>query len=267
MIRKPAAAGAFYPGTQGEIEKMVVSFVEEDQKKEKAIGIISPHAGYMYSGKGAGIIFSRVVIPDDVIILGPNHRGYGADMAIVSEGEWEMPTGNVKMNSDLAGKIKSRSELFQDDDRAHSAEHSIEVQIPFIQHFRPDFRLVPISLSRVSFDECKQLGEALANAVKDYGRDVLIVASSDMTHFESAGSAKKKDELALKEIESLNPEGLYDVVLKNRISMCGFISVTIMLVAALGLGAKTAECIDYRNSGDVTGDNSDVVAYASVLVK
>jgi AmmeMemoRadiSam system protein B len=267
MIRKPAVAGAFYPGTRREIEDMVRSFVEDGQEKESAFGVISPHAGYIYSGKGAGILYSRVEIPPDVIIMCPNHRGYGADVAIMSDGTWEMPTGNVELNSELAGMIMARSDLVEDDASAHSAEHSLEVQIPFIQHFRPDFRLVPICLSRVSRDECEQIGDAIADAIQAYGRKVLVVASSDMTHFESAKEAKKKDDLALKEIKALNPKGLYDTVIKNRISMCGFIPAAIMLFAALKLGARKAEVVDYRNSGDVTGDYSDVVAYASVIVK
>ncbi len=267
MIRKPAVAGAFYPGTKREIENMVQCFVEDDREKESALGVISPHAGYIYSGKGAGILYSRVEIPGDVIIMCPNHRGSGADVAIMSDGTWEMPTGNVEINSDLAGMIRERSDLVKEDDRAHSAEHSLEVQIPFIQHFRPEFRLVPICLSRVSRDECEQIGEAMAEAIQAYGSKVLVVASSDMTHFESAKEAKRKDDLALKEINALNPKGLYDTVIKHRISMCGFIPASVMLFSALKLGAREAAVVDYRNSGDVTGDYSDVVAYASVIVK
>jgi AmmeMemoRadiSam system protein B len=197
----------------------------------------------------------------------PNHRGLGADAAVMAEGSWDMPTGEVELDAELARKIMARTGVLQDDARAHQNEHSLEVHLPLIQHFRPDFKLVPISLSRVSYGECEELGRALADAVKESGREVLVVASSDMTHFESAQAAKKKDALALERLTALDPEGLYNTVMRNRISMCGVIPATIMLVYALARGAEKAEVIDYRNSGDVTGDYSDVVAYAAAIVK
>jgi AmmeMemoRadiSam system protein B len=160
-----------------------------------------------------------------------------------------------------------RCGFLRDDERAHAQEHSLEVHLPMVQSVRPDFRLTPISLSRLSYRECEELGEALAAAVKDYGREVLVIASSDMTHFESAAAAKKKDDLALQRLLALDARGLYEVVLKERISMCGFIPATVMVIYALACGAKEAALVDYRHSGAVTGDFSEVVAYASVMVK
>jgi len=267
MIRKPAVAGAFYPSSPKEIENMLRSMVDDNIEKVPAIGVLSPHAGWVYSGKGAGIVFSSVIIPDNVIILCPNHRGAGYDVAVMSEGIWQMPTGDVHINSELAALLKSQSDLFTDDPRAHASEHSLEVQIPFIQHFRPDFKLVPVSLGRVSLEECRELGRATATALKAYPGETLIVASSDMTHFESSDSAKKKDHMALEKILALDPEGLYETVMKNRISMCGVLPVVTALLAAKALGARNCTLVRYAHSGLVNGDNSRVVGYAGFTVQ
>ncbi len=267
MIRKPAVAGQFYPRHRDEIEKMLDGLVDPGAGKEKALGVIVPHAGWVYSGKGAGMVYSRVEITPTVVVMCPNHRGLGEDIAIMSEGAWHLPTGETALDGKLAGKIKRACLLVKEDHLAHSQEHSLEVQVPFLQHFRPDFKLVPISLGRVNLAECRELGLALAAAIAESKSPTLIVASSDMTHFEPAEAAKKMDALALARVEKLDPEGLFDTVVKNRISMCGFIPATIMLFAAKKLGATSARVVDYRNSGDVTGDHEDVVAYAAVIVK
>ena len=267
MNRKPAVAGQFYPKTKAEIEKLMAEFADPAAQAEKALGVISPHAGYIYSGKGAGLLFSRVEVTATVIVLCPNHRGLGEDAAIMSEGVWHMPTGDVSLDDKLAKKIKKHCPLVKEDHLAHAQEHSLEVQVPFLQRRRPDFKLVPISLSRLTVDECRLLGEAMATAITESKQETLVVASSDMTHFESAASAKKKDDLALERILELDPAGLYETVRQHRISMCGFIPATAMLFAANKLGATKARLVDYRNSGEVTGDPSDVVAYASVIVQ
>jgi len=266
-VRDPAVAGQFYPASPAEIESAVKRLVDDDREKEKVIGAMSPHAGWQFSGRGAGMLFSRVEIPGTVVVLCPNHRGMGSDVSIQSEGSWRMPTGNVDIDDELAGAIRARANFVQDDPAAHAAEHSLEVQLPIIRHFRPDFRLVPLSLGRVSYQNCEELGKVIAEAVAETGKEVLVVASSDMTHFESAEAAKKKDDMALKKMLELDPKGLYDTVSANRITMCGFIPATIMLVYSIQQGARRAEIVDYRNSGDVTGDYHDVVAYASVIVK
>jgi hypothetical protein len=235
--RRPAVAGQFYPGTAREMREMLAELIEPGAPKAKAIGAMGPHAGWIYSGRGAGMLYSRLEIPETVIVLCPNHRGMGAEIAVMSEGSWDLPTGEVRLAGDLARAIMKRCSLVTEDSRAHSAEHSLEVHLPFIQHFRPDFKLVPFSLGRVSFGECQELGTAMAEAVKAFGKEVL------------------------------DPEGLYQTVIGNRITMCGVIPAAVMLIYALARGATKAELIDYRNSGDVTGDRSEVVAYASVIVK
>jgi len=265
--RRPAVAGSFYPGSEGEIAAMLATLVDEGAPREQVIGAMSPHAGWIYSGRGAGLLFSRIEIPPTVVVLGPNHRGAGADVAIMAEGSWELPGGEVRLDTELARRILDRCGFMEDDPRAHAGEHSLEVQLPFLRRFRPDFRLVPIALGRVSYEQCEELGAALAAAVADFGGETLVVASSDMTHFESAEAAKKKDQLALDRMLALDPAGLYRTVTKNRITMCGFIPATVMLVYARARGATSAKLLDYRNSGDVTGDRREVVAYAAVTVK
>jgi len=265
--RKPAVAGAFYPGSREELLEALNEMVDAAMVKKSALGLIAPHAGYIYSGRGAGKVFSSVQIPDDVVVLGVNHRGIGAEVAIMSEGSWLTPLGEVKINSDLARMIRAGSSLVTDDEAAHRSEHSLEVQIPFLQLLKPGFRLVPLCLSRMGLEECEELGKAVAAAVKKWGKPVLVVASSDMSHYISAEAAKQKDNLALEKILKLDPRGLYQTVSKNDISMCGVIPAAVMLVAAREMGAQSAELVDYRNSGDVTGDYREVVAYAAVMVR
>lgn len=265
--RRPAVAGQFYPGSAKEIEEMLVEFVDDVPDKERVIGVMAPHAGWVYSGRGAGMLYSRIEIPETVLIMCPNHRGVGEQVAIMAEGTWELPVGDVLLEPDLAGRIMGKCDLVKEDATAHSMEHSLEVHLPLIRHLKPDFKLVPISLGRVSYKECEELGRAIAEAVADFGKEVLVVASSDMTHFESARKAREMDMMALDCMLDLDPEDLFNTVRKNRISMCGVVPATVMLVYALKMGATKAELVDYRNSGDVTGDNSEVVAYASVIVK
>ncbi|MBN2223788.1 MAG: AmmeMemoRadiSam system protein B [Deltaproteobacteria bacterium] len=267
MNRKPAVAGQFYPLDPKTLQREVSSFLEPRGEKRRAVGVVSPHAGYVYSGKIAGMVFSRVVIPPSVVILGPNHRGVGGDVAVAARGSWEMPSGLVPIDEDLARTILESSKSAVDDERAHALEHSLEVQVPFIQAFRPDFRLVPIALGRLSLPECLAFGRDLAAAISQNAGDVLIVASSDMTHYEPAREAEKKDRMVIDRMLNLDPDGVYETVRDNRITMCGVIPVTIMLAAAKELGASTAELAGYMTSGDTSGDYGSVVGYAGVIVR
>ncbi len=266
-VRRPAVAGSFYPADKNELREMIEEFAGPARKREKARGVISPHAGYIYSGKGAAMVFSRVEIPGDVIVLAPNHRGVGADVALWPEGTWSTPLGEVAVNSELGELLAAESDLVEADESAHKYEHSLEVQLPFLQYFGKDFRLTPLCLLRMSVEQCEELGKALARALRKWGKPALIVASSDMSHYIPAEAAKRQDQLALDRVLALDPPGLYRAVSKHNISMCGFIPATVMLVAAKELGAEQAELVDYRNSGEVTGDSREVVAYAAVMVK
>lgn len=266
MIRQPAVAGQFYTGDGRRLRAELEKLIPLSSTKEKVIGVVAPHAGYMYSGAVAGELFSRVQIPRTVIILGPNHHGMGAAAALYPEGEWLTPLGTVAINSTLSALLREHASIVEEDSTAHHFEHSLEVQVPFLQFIRPDVTIVPLCLGFGDFGRCRSLGEGIAGAVKAFGEETLILASSDMTHYESADSARAKDDLAISEIEALNPEGLLRVCRTKGITMCGVVPATVMLVAALKLGASKAGLVRYATSGDVTGDNSQVVAYAAFTV-
>ncbi|MEJ2068733.1 MAG: AmmeMemoRadiSam system protein B, partial [Deltaproteobacteria bacterium] len=174
MARRPAVAGHFYPSNPKVLQREVVSYLDEGVKKVRALGVVSPHAGYVYSGRVAGEVFSRVEIPDRVIILGPNHRGAGSDAAVMAKGSWSMPMGDVPIDGELSEKILGLSKMVEEDERAHAMEHSLEVQIPFIQAIREDFLLTPLALGRLTLNECLSLGKAMAAAIKEIKEDVLI---------------------------------------------------------------------------------------------
>ncbi|MBI5327469.1 MAG: AmmeMemoRadiSam system protein B [Deltaproteobacteria bacterium] len=276
MIRKPAVAYQFYPGEPAALKKTVELMVKETAIKEDALAIIAPHAGYIYSGNVAGSVYSRVKIPDNIILLGPNHTGLGERAAIMPHGEWEMPFGRININQELAHLLLEESHLFSDDSTAHIREHSLEVQLPFIHHFNPNASIVPVTIMYMDYEGCEDLGKAVANVIRKYtcprmslsGKDhVLIAVSSDMNHYESDAVTKKKDKKAIDKILALNPKALIETVSQENISMCGIIPATIALVATKELGAKKAELIDYATSGDTSGDYAHVVGYAGILIK
>ena len=266
MLRSAVVAGQFYPGQKESLFAAVDSLVSSTAAEQPAIGLMSPHAGYIYSGGVAGQTFSGVKIPDDVIILGPNHHGRGHVAAVFTNGAWETPLGQTKISADLAKRILCECPMTSEDFVAHRFEHSLEVQLPFLQFRAPNVCIVPICISRMPLEMLLQLGDGLARAVLSSSCKPLIVASTDMTHYESGNVARKKDCLALEKILALDPEGLFAVVEENKISMCGVLPTVVMLQAALALGATNAELIAYSNSGDVTGDQSEVVGYAGVRI-
>jgi AmmeMemoRadiSam system protein B len=259
----------FYPGEKSRLEEELRSFVKPLAEPRKVLAAISPHAGYRYSGGVAGAVFSEIQIPETVLLLGPNHRGAGAPVALPTSGTWETPLGSVSINEDLAQsilKVATSGVTIQDDHQAHAMEHSLEVQVPFLQFLRPDVKIVPVGLSRLSFAACQDVGHAVVKGIQGFGEEVLIVASTDMTHYESQDSAKAKDQLAIERILELDSAGLYDTVARHRISMCGVIPTTITLDACKALGAASAELVQYATSGDVTGDYGQVVGYAGFIV-
>ena len=266
MIRQPAVAGQFYTDEpkrlRGELQRMVTA----DAVRRRVIGVVAPHAGYVYSGRVAGAVYGAIEIPRTVVILGPNHHGFGAAAAIYPEGEWLTPLGSVSMDTRLSSLVRKHVPFVEADTSAHRFEHSLEVQVPFLQYCRADVNIVPICLGFSDYDRCRLLGEGMAGAIREFDEDVLIVASSDMTHYESAAAARDKDEQAIAEVLALNPEGLVRVCRRKNITMCGVIPATVMLVAAKALGATKAELVSYATSGDVTGDNRQVVAYAAMAV-
>lgn len=266
MKRIPAVAGQFYSGTEKPLRAELYEFVEKDTEKVKAIGVVSPHAGYVYSGAVAGKVFSSVVIPPVAVILGPNHSGAGKPFSIMTEGSWMTPLGDAPIDDVLAKDLLSRSRLLEEDDIAHAKEHSLEVQVPFLQYRRPDIRIVPICIGGRGADQYVMLGREIAAVLKARRDGVLIVASSDMSHYEHHEEARRKDGLAIDAILALDEEGMLSRVREHDISMCGYAPVAAMLAAAKELGATRADLVLYRTSGDASGDYRAVVGYAGIRV-
>jgi len=266
MQRQPAVAGQFYPGSESKLRAELSRLIAEKRSPQRVKGVISPHAGYVYSGAIAGKLFSQVAIPATVLILGPNHHGTGAAAALYPDGEWLTPLGAVAINSRLNSLLLSHTPYIQSDSAAHQLEHSLEVQLPFIQYLRPDVTISAICLGHGDYVQLRDIGHGIAAAIREYGGDVLIVASSDMTHYESAVSARLKDEIALERALTLDGKGLLEVCHSRRITMCGVVPATVMIEAALQLGANKAELVAYGTSGDVSGDDLQVVGYAAVAV-
>jgi len=274
MIRQPAVAGQFYQGSPSALRDQVERFVDPKAKKIKALGIVSPHAGLVYSGSVAGAVYSRVELPGTFVLIGPNHTGLGAPVSLMAKGTWETPLGAVRINEDLASAVLSKSRRIHDDTMAHLREHSLEVQLPFIQYLKKEFTIVPIQMLDTRLETCIEVGNAIAHAIADCdvrsaeykAGGTLIVASSDMSHYVSALTAKKKDHAAIERILELDAKGLYSTVRDEGISMCGFGPAVAMLTACRILGATKAELVKYANSGEVSGDYDQVVGYAGIVV-
>ena len=278
-MRKPAVAGSFYAGSENELRRQIEGCfkhplgpgalpVVQKAGPRHILGLIIPHAGYVYSGPVASYGFLHIASegkPEVVIILGPNHRGVGAAVAIGKESNWQTPLGTVETDSEVGGQIVSAGRWLQWDDLAHSWEHSLEVQLPFLQYiYGTEFRIVPIVMLRQDLEVSRDLGQAIAAALEN--KDGIIIASTDFSHYEPQSVASRNDHLALEAILSLSPRQLEKVVIAHDISMCGVGPVMAMLTACKQLGADKARLLRYATSGDITGDYSQVVGYASVEV-
>jgi AmmeMemoRadiSam system protein B len=271
MIRQPAVAGTFYPREPRELLARVQQFLDEGRaaiSTDSATHVIEclvPHAGYVFSGAVAGAVYARIKIPKRVVILGPRHRPGGANFAINSEGAWETPLGRAEIDSELARALMAACPLLVEDDVAHRREHSLEVQLPFLQALSKDFRFAPIAIGTLNFNELAELGHALAKVISNFPEPVLIVASSDLNHYESEEITHVKDHQAIDQMLALNPRGLHDTVRREGITMCGCGPAVAALTAALDLGATRAELVRYATSSDVLGDRDEVVGYAGML--
>ena len=267
MIRRPVVAGQFYPQTEASLRKMLLGLIDPALEKQDAIGVIMPHAGYVYSGYVAGIAISKVILKKTVIILGTNHTGSGEKFSIMTNGSWATPLGEVKIDSEIAGSILKESPLLREDTLAHLQEHSIEVEIPFLQYLKNDIKIVPIVVSpQAELSECQELGKDIANGFKKIGRAGLFMASTDMTHYESEEAAREKDRLAIDAIIDMNEEKLFNVVKEKDISMCGLQATCSLISVCKNLGAKKAGLVKYQTSGDTSGDRSSVVGYAGMII-
>lgn len=267
MIRKPAVAGQFYPEDPKQLREQIAGFIKKTAKKTDVLGVISPHAGYMFSGSVAGAVYSRINIPDKAIILCPNHTGRGAPFSIITEGSWLTPLGEVKIASEIGKKILKNSKQLEEDVSAHALEHSIEVQLPFLYYLNPKISFVPICFTCGDYSSYENIALAISTVIKDAGGKILIIASSDMSHYESQDVAREKDRKAIDAILKLDEKFLLERIEHYNISMCGYVPATVMLIACKKLGAKTAELVKYQTSGDVIGDYSEVVGYAGIIVK
>ena len=267
MIREPAVAGQFYPDSPSQLKSMIESFIDKEAEKEDVVGILAPHAGYIYSGAVMGAVISRVQFKDTFIILGPNHTGYGKPFSVMTEGTWKTPMGEVRIDSELASRLVAVSRYLKEDTQAHEFEHSIEVQVPFLQYFKPDVRIVPIILSSGDGEIYKQIGRDIVQALADLNKEAIIFASSDMSHYEPQGSAKKKDQLAIEAMLDMDQDELLKRVEEQNISMCGYAPAVAMLTAAREFGGTSPRLVKYQTSGDVSGDYNAVVGYAGIIVK
>ena len=270
-IRQPAVAGRFYPGDAQPLRAQVETFSSPQasvavEPKIHALGCVVPHAGYMYSGHVAGAVYGRLALPRRYVILCPNHTGAGEPLAIISEGAWHTPLGDSPIDTDLAERLKSGLTLLSEDQAAHRYEHALEVQLPFLQVLAPGFSFVPITVGTSNYEVLAALGTVIASQLAQSAEPVLVVASSDMNHYENDSVTRVKDHRAIDQLLALDPRGLYDVVHQADISMCGYGPAVTMLTAVRKLGATEAELIKYATSGDVSGDRDMVVGYAGIVV-
>lgn len=267
QIREPAVAGRFYPGQPEKLLADIESYVpRKEAEKLFAVGCVVPHAGYMYSGHVAGAVYERLQLPKRYIILCPNHTGVGHPLAMLDEGAWRTPLGDVSLDQELGEGLRSSFPLLGIDAEAHRSEHALEVQLPFLQALVGDFRFVPIAVGTDRFEVLAALGESIAKTIAASGDRVLVIASSDMNHYENDSDTRVKDSLAIERMLAFDPKGLYNVVHQENISMCGYGPAVAMLTAAKRLGATRAELIKYATSGDVSGDRDTVVGYAGIAV-
>lgn len=269
MIRSSAVAGQFYEDSPRKLAEELAASLKKAARKERVFGAVCPHAGYMYSGKVAGAVYSRIAPADTYVILGPDHHGIGSDFSVMTEGVWRTPLGEIRIDSALAKEIYKRSKHLEDDPFAQSREHSVEVQLPFIQYTAPRAEMVPISLRHYAADEaflaiCEDIGSAIGAAATSMKHKVTVIASSDFTHYQPRTRAKENDEAALQAIAALDAKGLFEKVRELDISMCGYAPVAAAITASKMLGAKKGEVVMYADSGDVTSDPSSVVGYAGV---
>ena len=275
-LRTPAVAGRFYPGRADELLRDVREYtspvgIPVGTGRIAAIGCVAPHAGYIYSGGVAGAVYARLEIPKRCVILCPNHTGKGRPLSIMANTTWQTPLGEVAADAEMGARLLRRFPGLEEDSAAHRGEHAIEVQLPFLQARQPELHIVPIAVGTSDFDVLRGLGEALADVIAGWEEarqeKVLIVASSDMNHYESDAITRVKDHKAIERVLAMDAHGLWEVVMNEDISMCGFGPTIVMLTAAKLLGATAATLVKYATSGEVSGDYESVVGYAGIIVE
>lgn len=277
-VRRPCVAGSFYPADPERLRRTIEGCFTHRlgpgrlpgpaASERRIVSVVCPHAGYMYSGPVAAHSYYHLAAeerPRSVVVIGPNHTGLGSPVAMIGSGAWRTPLGEVEIDEELADSIFKASDLIDIDEVAHLREHSIEVQLPFLQYiYGPDLKFVPVSMGFQDLESSREVGRAVAKAVKE--ADAVVIASTDITHQEPQASANRKDRMVIESILSLDEAALQERVRANRISMCGYGPVSAAIVASKMLGAERAELLAYHTSGDVTGDYSAVVGYAAAKV-
>lgn len=267
MLRLPAVAGRFYPADPKELTSVIRNYSQADLQQENvsAKACLVPHAGYMYSGHVAGAVFARVELPKKIIVLGVRHYPRGERAAILSSGAWRTPLGDAPINEEFADALRRECPLLREDSVAHSTEHSLEVQVPFLQVLAPGFSFVPVALGTVQFESLVSVGEGIARVIGNAKGNVLLLTTSDLNHYEDDATTRTKDHKAIDRLLALDARGLYDTCRNEEISMCGLGPAVSMLTALNALGAKRAELVKYATSADVSGDRSQVVGYAGMI--
>ncbi|MBU2102480.1 MAG: AmmeMemoRadiSam system protein B [Candidatus Omnitrophota bacterium] len=266
MLRKPVVSGQFYPSDPGELAGLINELAPGGFPKRVARAIVLPHAGYRYSARVALATLARVLPKKRIIIVGPKHTDLGCDFSLVKEGAWEIPFGQIPIDEELAASIMTNATLIREDTRAHEREHSIEVQLPLIHHCFGSFTFVPIACQRASIKTYQAVAAEIYEGIKTLPDEVLLVASSDMTHYEPEARARAQDRLALEYIVKLDAEGLVGCVRRENISMCGVAPVAIVIECAKRIGARKANIALYQTSGDSSGDYNSVVGYAGIVM-
>ena len=267
MLRLPAVSGHFYPADSVELRNAVRSYTQHaDASPPKQVkACLVPHAGYMYSGHVAGAAFARISFPQRVLILGVRHFPRGEPAAILSSGAWRTPLGDAPIDESLAAELLRACPLLREDGVAHATEHSLEVQLPFLQVLATNFSFAPIALGTLRYEDLVAIGEDIGHVLAASANPVLLLASSDLNHYEDDATTRKKDRKAVDRLLELDPRGLYDVCHSENISMCGLGPAVAMLTALKSLGSTHPELVRYATSADVSGDTSAVVGYAGLL--
>lgn len=271
MLRKAAVAGYFYPASSSAIESQIEEFVSGTAQQAPAMGAVVPHAGYRYSGHVATQVYQRLKVADSVILIGPNH-GAGRNLthpppaAIMCEGVWELPGGNVIIDDELAGSLKCETGILEDAAWPHEEEHSLEVQIPFLQYFNKSFKIVPIIIWSLSDKAIMELAAALSRGIIKSGKSVTMIASSDFSHYIPHETAKRLDAMAIEKIKAMDGPGLLKVVRDRKITMCGYQPTALVIETLKLLGATKAELVEYKTSGDTSGDYTSVVGYGGLII-
>jgi len=267
MLRRPAVAGQFYPSDPAELTALVQSYTRQQKAVAEVKACLVPHAGYVYSGHVAGVVLGRLKLPKQIVILGVRHYPRGEKAAILSSGAWRTPLGDAAIDEGLAEALKKACPLLREDSVAHGAEHSLEVQVPFLQVLAPGFAFVPIALGTVRFEELVEIGDGIGSVLAGAREEILLLTTSDLNHYENDAVTRMKDGKAIEQLLAMDARGLYDVCRNEEISMCGLGPAVAMLTALKSMGAEKAELVKHATSADVSGDYSAVVGYAGMIFR